>query len=108
MKYIFSILNLFSVTLAMSPQASEPAPPFTVNFLTKVEDMSIISPGAQIAISCANATQHQIYETNVTWSVIGSATFQEERVPQWYLIDNNQWSANVSFPLTLACCPYFC
>jgi hypothetical protein len=96
MKYIFSILTLFSVTLAMSPQASEPAPPFTVNLLTKVQDMSIISPGGTIPISYTNATKHEIYETNVTWNVIGSATFQEERVPQWYLIDNNQWSANVS------------
>jgi hypothetical protein len=108
MKYIFSILTVFSATLAMSPQASEPAPPFTVNLLTKVQDMSIISPGGTIPISYTNATKHEIYETNVTWSVIGSATFQEERVPQWYLIDNNQWSANVSFPLTLACCPNFC
>jgi hypothetical protein len=107
MKYIFSILNSFSVTLAMSPQASEPAPPFTVDFLTKVEDMSIIPPGALIATSCENATEHRIYETNVTWSVIGSATFQEERVPQWYLIDNNQWSANVSLSTTLAWRPDF-
>ena len=106
MNYFAVILTLLSVGRAMSPQASEPAPPFTVNLLTKVEDMSMISPGGTIPISCTNATEHQIYETNVTWSVIGSATFQEERVPQWYLIDNNQWSANVSCP-PLAWCLSF-
>jgi hypothetical protein len=96
MKYIFSTLTLFSVTLAMSPQNSEPAPPFTVNLLTKVRDMSIISPGGTIPISYANATEHKIYETNVIWNVIGSVIFEEEQVPQWYLIENEQWSANVS------------
>jgi hypothetical protein len=104
MKYFASILTLLSVTLAMSPQDSYSSAPFTVNLLTKVGDMSIISPGAQIPISYSNATEHHIYETNVTWSVTGSATFQEERLPQWYLIDTNQWSANVSFTHTSACC----
>jgi hypothetical protein len=32
----------------------------------------------------------------VIWNVIGSVIFEEEQVPQWYLIENEQWSANVS------------
>ena len=101
MRYFASMLTLLSATLATAPQESQSSSPFTVNLLTKVGDMSIISPGGEIPISCTNATEHQIYETNVTWSVIGSATFQEEQVPQWYLLDTNQWSANVSFHHTL-------
>jgi len=94
MKYFAATLILFSGALAMSPQASESPPPFTINLLTKVRDMSIISPGGTIPISCTNATEHQIYETNVTWSVIGSATFQEERVPQWYLNGTSSITTN--------------
>ena len=101
MQYLASMLTLLSATLATAPQEYQIDSPFTVNLLTKVGDMSIISPGGQIPISCTNATKHQIYETNVAWSVIGSATFQEEQVPQWYLIDTNLWSANVSFHHTL-------
>jgi hypothetical protein len=90
------MITLLSVALAIPTQEVETNEHFTVNLLTRVGDMSIISPDAQIAVSFENATTQRVYEGNVTYSVIGSTTFNQLRSPKTYHIDDNQWTAEVS------------
>lgn len=95
MKYPLTVSAFLSAALASSPLQPNPGPPFTVNLLSKLGDMSITFPETGTTISTDNATIHHTYE-DVTYSVIGNAVFTEERVPQYYLIETSQWNANVS------------
>jgi hypothetical protein len=95
MKYTSALLALAS---AMVVSAESLGREFTVNLLTQVQDLSISFPQypEQVPIHWNNASIKHVYG-HVTYSVVGSLTFNETYAKQSYHIDNDQWSSDVGF-----------
>jgi hypothetical protein len=93
MKYTSSLLALAS---AMVVSAESLGREFTVNLLTQVQDLSISFPQFpdQVPIHWNNASISHVYG-DVTYSVVGSLTFNETYAKQSYHIENDQWSTDV-------------
>lgn len=103
MRYTSSLLAL-ALASAKVVSAESLGRDFTVNLLTQVQDLSINFPQFpdQVPIHWNNASIKHVYG-DVTYSVVGSLTFNETYVKQTYHIENDQWSSDVSwrFPFCL-------
>lgn len=98
-------MKFYATLLALASIASVRAEPivgyeFTVNLVTDVWDMSVTSPGAQVAIGWNNATiKHTFW--NHTYSVVGSMIFNETDGKKTYEVHTGQWNKTVRYKVAI-------
>lgn len=108
MKYLSILaISLSSLSLVSADMLDRN---FTINLLTRVEDMTISIPDLpdQVPIAWYNASIKHVYgDENSIYNTIGGLVFNETGRAQRYHIDTNQWSVNVgsflSFTLVSSC-----
>jgi hypothetical protein len=95
MKYfatLFAIASMAATGIRADPIEGHQ---FTVNLVTDVWDLSVTSPGSQVAIHFNNATiKHSFW--NKTYSIVGGLVFNDTKAMQTYAVHTDQWQKTVS------------